>query len=53
MGTYSLYCKENINSLGWFLSPDDFKILDSNFPKKDYISRADKYWKEILNRHES
>lgn len=42
------HLKENLGSLGWQLKPEDIKILDSDFPHKDFGSVADDYWHEIL-----
>ena len=42
------HLKENLSSLGWQLTPEDIKILDDDFPQKDFVSIADGYWHEIL-----
>ncbi len=42
------HLKENLDSLGWQLTQEDMKILDDDFPQKDFDSIADDYWHEIL-----
>jgi diketogulonate reductase-like aldo/keto reductase len=42
------HLKENLDSLGWQLTPEDIKILDDDFPRKDFGSIADDYWHEVL-----
>lgn len=42
------HIKENLGSIGWQLTPEDIKMLDDDFPQKDFSSLADDYWNEIL-----
>jgi diketogulonate reductase-like aldo/keto reductase len=42
------HLKENLDSLGWQLTQEDMKILDNDFPQKDFSSIADDYWHEVL-----
>jgi aryl-alcohol dehydrogenase-like predicted oxidoreductase len=42
------HLKENLDSVEWQLTPEDMKILDDDFPQKDFTSIADYYWHEIL-----
>ncbi len=42
------HLKENLGSVGWKLTLKDIKMLDDDFPRKDFSSIADDYWHEIL-----
>ena len=42
------HLKENLGSVGWQLTPEDIKMLDDDFPQKDFSSIADDYWNEVL-----
>jgi len=42
------HLKENLGSVGWQLTLKDIKMLDDDFPLKDFSSIADGYWQGIL-----
>jgi len=42
------HLEENLESLGWQLSQEDFRMLDEKFPEKEYFSLADDYWLKQL-----
>jgi diketogulonate reductase-like aldo/keto reductase len=42
------HLRENLGSIGWQLSPEDIRLLDDDFPSKEFGSIADDNWHKIL-----